>query len=312
MPLEEMEKQQFLVAVEGKDAQVFFQAQSDLSEEDVQTVTAILGPISHDNLRRATNLEWLQLESAGADRYMAPGLLKDELTLTNAKGAYDKPVSEHMTAFTLSMIRRFPEYGFNQRNNQWKIVGNITTITECTILVVGLGSIGREYARQVKQLGAKCVIGVTRTQKEKPDWVDEIHTVDELDELLPRADVVALVIPGGVQTHHLMDERRLRLMKPTAMLLNVGRGNAIDPEALIQVLNEGHLYGVALDVTEPEPLPSDSPLWGIPRVMITPHSSGNTFLAGTRERVASIFLENLQRYVDDRPLLNVVDKSLGY
>jgi len=160
-------------------------------------------------------------------------------------------------------------------------------------------------------LGAH-VIGVRRTNRNKPDYLDEQHTMDDLDMLLGRADIVAMVLPGGSATNHIMDERRLRLMKKGAYLINVGRGNAIDPDGLYKALKDGHLGGCGLDVTEPEPLPADSPLWDLENLVITPHVAGNFFLPETFERIVRIAGENLAAWANGTPYRNVVDFTTGY
>ena len=216
-----------------------------------------------------------------------------------------------MLALTFDLIRRLGQYHKNQADRQWRSMGNIISVEGSTILILGLGDIGGDYARKVKALGAY-TIGVRRTCKEKPEYLDEQYTMDDLDRLLPRADVVAMVVPGGPATCHLMDERRLRLMKKGAYLINVGRGNAIDPAALKAVLKDGHLGGCGLDVTEPEPLPPEDELWAMDNVVITPHVAGNFFLAETFERIVRIAGENLKAWASGEELKNVVDFSAGY
>lgn len=163
----------------------------------------------------------------------------------------------------------------------------MTSVWGSATLVVGLGDIGGEYAKRMKALGSY-TIGVRRTPGEKPEYLDEIYTTDSLDELLPRADFVALSLPNSPSTYHIMDERRLGLMKPGAYLLNVGRGSAIDGDALCRALKEGRLGGCRVDVTDPEPLPGDHPLWDAPRMVITPHISGQYHLKETFERIVRI------------------------
>ncbi len=284
---------------------------SSLTPDDVADNHVILGHIPPRLIPNAQALEWLQLSSAGADRYFSSDVLPEHVLLTNAVGAYGVAVSEHMTAFTFSLLRRFPQYARNQHAHVWKIMGSIKAVSESVILVLGMGDIGGMYARQMKALGAT-VIGVRRTNKEKPAWVDEQYTVDKLDEALPRADVVAMVIPGGDATRHLIDARRLSLMKDGAYLINVGRGTAVNTEALTEALRSGKLAGAALDVTDPEPLPADHPLWDMDNVIITPHASGNYLLMGTLDRVVGILTENFDNYVSGRPLINVVNRMLGY
>ena len=219
--------------------------------------------------------------------------------------------SEHMLGLTFDLIRRLNQYHANQAEHVWKAMGNIISVEGSTILVLGLGDIGGDYARKVHALGAH-VIGVRRTNRNKPDYLDEQHTMDDLDMLLGRADIVAMVLPGGSATNHIMDERRLRLMKKGAYLINVGRGNAIDPAALKAVLKDGHLGGCGLDVTEPEPLPPEDELWAMDHVVITPHVAGNFFLAEAFERIVKIAGENLKAWASGEELKNVVDFSTGY
>lgn len=283
----------------------------EVTPESIADAQIILGSIDPALLPYAEKLEWLQLSWAGADTFTKPGVLREDIQLTNASGAYGVAVSEHMVAVTFALVRRLHQYARNQQAHIWADRGSITSVEGSTVLVLGLGDIGGRYAKKLKALGAY-VIGLRRTDGEKPDYLDEQHTIDRLDEMLPRADIVAMVLPGGPATEHIMDERRLRLMKPGAYLVNDGRGNAIDPAALKRVLADGHLGGVALDVTEPEPLPADDPLWDDERVILTPHISGQFHLRETFERVVRICGENLYRYARGGALHQVVDRRHGY
>ena len=282
-----------------------------LTESDLTDVQIILGSLDPALLPAANRLEWLQIAWAGADNYLNAGTLRDDVLFTNASGAYGLAVSEHMLAVTLALVRRLHQYARNQQAHVWADRGAITSVEGSKVLVLGLGDIGGRYARKMKALGAY-VIGLRRTEAEKPDYLDEQYTIDRLDEQLPRADIVAMVLPGGAATNHIMDERRLRLMKKNAYLVNCGRGSAIDPQGLKRVLAEGAIGGAALDVTEPEPLPADDPLWDDERVILTPHISGQFFLRETFERVIRICGENLYRYAHGLELAHVVDRRTGY
>lgn len=284
---------------------------SKVTDGDLESANAIIGNLPAERLAAAKNLEWFQLNSAGADAYVKPGVLPENTVLTNATGAYGLSVSEHMLALVFDLIRQFGQYHDNQRSHQWKAMGKIASVEGSTVLVLGLGDIGGDFARKMKALGAY-VIGVRRTIKDKPDYLDEQYQLDQLNSLLGRADIVAMVLPGGDATNHLMDERRLNLMKQGAFLINVGRGNAIDPNALLKALEEGHLGGCGLDVTEPEPLPADDPLWDAPGLIITPHVAGNFWLDETFERIVGIAGENLDAWVNGKPWRNLVDFQTGY
>lgn len=313
LPVEERHKQYLEEQVKGSsEAFRFFYKESEgLNGQDLEGMQAVIGMVPPRLIAGASKLEWLQLSWAGADRFTKPGVLGDGVVLTNASGAYGLAVSEHMVAVTFALVRKLHRYGRSQIRRQWHPLGAVTSVEGATVLVLGLGDIGGCYARKMKALGAY-VIGVRRTLKEKPEHVDEQYTIDALDGLLGRADIVAMVLPGGERTEHLMDERRLRLMKKGSYLINDGRGSAIDPAALKKVLREDHLGGVALDVTEPEPLPAEDELWDDERVIITPHISGQFFLPETFERIVRIVGENLGRYARGEELTHIVDREAGY
>ena len=290
---------------------IVYKALDDVTPEDVAAADAILGNCHRKALKGAQKLEWMQLPSAGANLYVGPGILPEETVLTNSSGAYGLTVSEHMVALTFAVMRRLGEYARKQQAHVWEAKGEVFPIEGSTALILGVGDIGGRYARKMQALGAY-TIGIRRTEKEKPDWLDEQYTFDKLDEVLPRADIVAMVLPGSPETEHIMDERRLRLMKKNAVIVNDGRGSAIDPVALKKVLKEGHLFGAGLDVTEPEPLPADDEFWDMPNVIVTPHSGGQFLMQETYEKVVRIFGVNLHRYLNGEELKHIVDKKAGY
>ena len=283
----------------------------EVTKEDAEQADVIIGNVDPSLLSGAKNLELLQLNSAGADLYIKAGVMPEGAVLANATGAYGLAVSEHMLGLTFDLIRRLNQYHANQAEHVWKAMGNIISVEGSTILVLGLGDIGGDYARKVHALGAH-VIGVRRTNRNKPDYLDEQHTMDDLDMLLGRADIVAMVLPGGSATNHIMDERRLRLMKKGAYLINVGRGNALDQAALAEALNTDHIAGAALDVVDPEPLPENDPLWDTKHLILTPHISGNLTLGYTCDRNVELFCEDLANYAAGRPLSHLVDRKRGY
>ncbi len=281
---------------------------NELKEEDVADIEVSIGNIPHALVPHAGRIKLMHLGSAGTDGY--PRLLPEGARLTNSSGAYGLAISEHMLGMTLAIIKRLYQYHDNQRNSLWHDEGPVTSIEGAAVLSVGMGDIGGDYLKKCKALGAY-TIGVRRSRREKPDYADEMHTLDEIDSLLPRADIVALSLPSGPETNGLMDERRLRLMKKGAVLVNVGRGSAIVTDDLQKVCAEG-LIRAALDVTDPEPLPAAHPLWQNPNVHITPHISGFFHLPQTLDRILSIGAENLRRYASGEPLLNLVEAETGY
>jgi len=300
-----------LLQAAAPEATILYADSNEVTTEMMESATIIIGNPNRKFLPSAKRLEWIQLGSAGADLYVKPGLLPEHVLLTNATGCYGLAISEYMIATVLSLFLKLPSYKENQEKHLWKNHGTVKSIYASTALVVGLGNIGGEFAKRFKALGGN-TIGVRRTDAHKPDYLDELYLIDQIDELLPRADVVALSLPETPETHKLFSKEKLALMKSGAVLINVGRGTAIDTDALCDALNSGHLGGAALDVTDPEPLPPDHPLWSAKNVLITPHVSGNFNLPETYELVFKLCADNLSKYLRGEKLNNLVDFSTGY
>ena len=176
-----------------------------------------------------------------------------------------------------------------------------------TIAVLGLGDIGSSYAQKVKALGAKKVIGVRRNLKKKPAYVDELYTLADLDKVLPQCDIVAMVLPSSKETVNLINKKTLAMMKKGAYLINVGRGDAINQDDLLEALRSGQLGGAACDVMTPEPLPKDNPLWEQKNFLLTPHVGGWFFLKETVDRIVNIAARNVYAYLHDGELINVAE-----
>lgn len=179
------------------------------------------------------------------------------------------------------------------------------TILGGTVLVAGAGHVGSDFAKLCQGLGAK-TIGLKRTVSGPVEGFDQVQAMDQLDALLPQADVVALALPHSPQTAGLMDARRIALMKDDAVLISAGRGSVLDQEALAAAMRGGKLWGAALDVATPEPLPSESPLWDVPNLLLTPHVAGGLRLEITRRKCVEMAQENLRRYLAGEPLKNLV------
>lgn len=305
------EQKEYLEETAGERAAFLWKSAAAVTDDDLERSDAIIGNVPLERLTICRRLKWLQLSSAGADAYTGAGVLPAGTELTNASGAYGPAVSEHMLALTFAVIRRFGQYGRNQVRHVWKTMGDVISVEHSVTAVLGLGDIGGAYARKMKALGAY-TIGVRRTEREKPEWLDEQYTLDALDKVLPRADIVAMALPGSPETFHLMDERRLGFMRKGSCLINVGRGNAVDTAALREALAAGRLAGAGLDVTDPEPLPADDPLWDFDNVVLTPHAAGWFFLPETLTRVVRISAGNLSAWLDGRPLTHRVSRTFGY
>lgn len=314
-PFTEEQKKRICEAA-GEEIPVFMQ-KDEITKEVLKDAEVILGNLDNAaQLGWAEKLRWIQLNNAGTEGYCDPGVLPEGAVLTNATGAYGLAISEHMIACLFMLRKKLNLYYADQQRREWKREGHVGVVQGTTVLVVGLGDIGGTFAEKMKAFGCH-TIGIRRRVGTKQDGVgkvpaDELYGPDELDSLLPRADVVALCLPGNASTYHILNRERISLLKPDAIVLNVGRGTAIDTEALCEALYAGKLAGAALDVTDPEPLPENHPLWNAPGVLITPHISGGYSLPETQEQISRIFAENLARFRKGEPLRNVVDLKTGY
>ena len=282
-----------------------------VTQEDVDWAQVILGNVPAAMLHGSPALEWLQTNSAGVEPYIQPGALAGDTLLTNATGAYGLAIAEHMLGMLLELFKKLELYRDAQKSGAWQSQGAVKAVYGSTVLVLGMGDIGGEFAARCKALGAK-VFGVRRSPRPCPEYADEVHLLEDLDSLLPQADVVAITLPGTDATRGLMSRERLAKMKEGAVLLNVGRGFIVDTEALCDALERGHLSGAGVDVTDPEPLPPIHRLWNIPTAVVTPHISGFYHLRETHERIVGIFLENLRHFQAGEPLRNLVDFATGY
>ena len=282
------------------------------TDEELKNASVIIGNPSIHTLAKCENLKWLQLASSGADVYTNCGLIDPaETVLTNATGAYGHAIAEYMVAGIMSMTKKFHLYRDNQFSGRWTDLGFSKTVNGSKVLVVGLGDIGSHFAQKMHALGAE-IHAIKRTMNGIPDYVRSVNTLDALDRLLPEMDTVALCLPNSKYTENIISEKQLSLMKNDAVIINVGRGNAIDTEALTAALETDSIGGAILDVTNPEPLPSYHPLWKMKNAIITPHISGGYHALETIENIENIFIENATRMINNEPLINQVDFSTGY
>lgn len=298
--LKEEQRETFLRAAKGCE-QIFapngvLEDGGPVPSELYRRAAVILGNPPVKELAACESLRLLQTKTAGTDQYQKPGVLPEGVTLLNASGAYGHSVSEHMFAMLLCLMKRLPSYRDQQRAGIWSDLGPVKTLAGAQVLCVGTGDLGSSFARLCKALGARTA-GIRRDAGKPAEGIDEMYPMARLDELLPQADVVALTLPHTADTAYLMDHRRLLLMKEDAILLNGGRGTAVDCEALAAVLEDGHLWGACLDVTDPEPLPAGHPLWAQKRAVLTPHTAGGDHLADTADRIAAIALEHLTSFL---------------
>jgi phosphoglycerate dehydrogenase-like enzyme len=291
----------------GEYTVVFPNSQEELVAEGADA-EVLYGPLSEEVFPFFPKLRWVQSRSAGVERQLYPAFQKSDILLTNAKGIHAPYCAEHAFALLLGLTRGIHQYTRYQIAHRWQ--GRpLIEIGGWTLGIVGMGGFGMQMAQRGKGFGMY-VIAMDPYRTEVPAHVDELMSADQLPELMRRSDVVMIACPHTAETHHLIDAEALRLMKPTAYLINVTRGGVIDEAALVDALRAGRIAGAGLDVFEVEPLPEDSPLWGMDNVIVTPHSAGQS---QNRPRpTVELFCENLRRYFAGEPLRNVVDKARGF
>ena len=273
----------------------------------------ILGEPKNEDFVHCRALQWMQSPSSGVNYYVQGGAFPAGATLTCMTGGYGRVLAEHLVAMVLALCRRLPEYRDQQHDHLWKLRLYDKQLEDATVLILGAGDIGTTVARFLRPMVAK-IIGMRRTDRPLPDCFDEQITPAQLDRTLPEADVIVCALPQTPETTGMLDETRLRRMKRDAVLVNGGRGSLIDQEALCRLLQEGHFWGVGLEVAYPEPLSADSPLWDQPRLIITPHASGNSYSQESPlyRKIWAFLHQNLGRYLAGQPLENVVDFATGY
>jgi len=257
---------------------------------------------------RARRLQWVHLAAVGLDTVLSDGLAQSDIVLTNSRGQFDEPIAEYVLGLMLAFAKDFPTTFDLQHRHVWQH-RDTENLAGKTALVVGAGGLGRAIGRVARAMGMR-VMGAARTARtDDPDLV-RIVAVAEIETVLPEADYVVVALPLTPDTRDMFGARAFAHMKPTARFINVGRGQLVDEAALIDALRSGRIAGAALDVFAEEPVPADHPLWDLPGVIVSPHMSGDFF--GWAPALLELFVENFQRWRQGQPLLNVVDKQLGY
>ena len=278
----------------------------------IEDYEIIYGHPSPEIVTKATNLKWLCSDFAGIEKYLPDGVFYDNTCiLSNSSGAYGPTISEHIIMVLLMLLRRMPEYEADLAERKWTFYSPIRSIIGSHFVLLGTGDIGSNTARRLKALGAT-VTGVCRSGVSDEPAFDRVVPISELDSVLPTADALIMSLPATKETIGILTKERIALLRKDAYLINVGRGSAIDQDALVDALNNRAIAGAALDVMLPEPLPADHPLWSCPNTILTPHVSGNLSLGLTCELDIDMFLADLARYSEGKPLQNFVDRSIGY
>ncbi len=280
---------------------------------DVADAEAAFGAIPPEVLAAAKKLRWLQApQIAPPAGFYYPELVNHPVIATNFREIFNDHIGAHIMAFVLAFARGLHYYLPQQQRREYKprpLDTGVLHLAECTALILGVGGIGAEAARLCKAFDMH-VIGVDGRRTERPEGMDELFPAESLDAQLARADFVIMTIPHTPATEGLMNRDRLRRMKETAFLINIGRGMTVRLDDLVAALHAGEIAGAGLDVYEIEPLPSEHALWTAPNVLLTPHTAG--FGPYLDDRRLDIILDNCRRFASGQPLRNVVDKAMWF
>ncbi|MEO8025194.1 MAG: D-2-hydroxyacid dehydrogenase [Bryobacteraceae bacterium] len=287
------------------------EAAAEAPNADVVLSCAFDHKLFHAVLPHATKARWIHSLSAGVEGLMSPALAAHPAPLTNARGAFRRSLAEFAIGGALYFAKEMPRLLRQQREKLWDTNFTPVELHDATMGVVGYGEIGRACAERAHAFGTKILALRRRPEQSASDpIVSASFRPDQLLEMLPQCDYVVIAAPNTADTKQMIGERELAAMKPTAVLINVGRGTIVDEGALIRALQEKRLKGAVLDVFAKEPLPPESPLWDLDNVLISPHCADRT--PGWIEGALEVFMENFERFVKGEPLKNVVDKHAGY
>ncbi len=285
----------------------FLPAGAQLSDH-LSDVEILYGVVSEEAFPHAKSLKWVMQPFVGVERSMYPAFKESPITLINSKRLYGPQLAEHAFALLLALTRGINTQLELMRDKEWKGTPCVE-VSGMTMGILGLGGIGRAVAQRAKAFEFE-VIAVDPEPMEKPDTVDELGQLDWLPEFLSRSEVLTVCCPITPQTHKLLSHAEFDALPEGCHFINVSRGKVVDEDALIAALKSGKLAGAGLDVTYTEPCPPDNPLWTLPNVILTSHTAGAS--QNIAKRAMQTFLDNMHRYVNGEPLINVVDKEKGY
>ncbi len=271
--------------------------------------------VDRDVFPSATRLRWVQSPAVGVGSLMFPDLLASDVVITSARGIRARAIAEHVLGVIIALARHLPVAIRAQAARYWaqeELEGPaaVRTLQGMRMGIIGLGAIGGEVARIAAPFGFVVSAIRRRVDQPRPEGIEEVWPPDRLLDLLAASDVVVVAAPHTPETKRLIGRSEIAAMKHGAFLINVARGKLIDDAALVEALEDGRVGGAALDVFTTEPLDRESPYWDMPNVIVTPHTSGA--MQDYWTPLVDLFAENLRRFESGRPLLNVVDKALGY
>lgn len=298
------------------DAHIVYADREKQGEARIRMLEAAdvtVGYFDPNDMKYLKNVKLMQFDIEGVDAYIHHPDLPENVIVCNAGGNYNNIVAEHAVSLVYALCRDLHLYAENKLQHRWYRVIPDKTVEDSTIMILGAGAIGTTAATLLRPL-AKKIIGVRRTAGEAHAPYDEMIGLCEVDEKLPETDILICALPGTEETKGFLAKEKMRKLREDAVIVNVGRGSLIPTADLLEVLKEGKLRGIGLDVMETEPLPEDSPLWDCEKLILTPHAAGNAMAqdSPTYLRITDLICENLKAYSEGRPLKARVSRKTGY
>lgn len=280
------------------------------TQDDILWADVITGHPKPALLKKAEHLKWLHLQSAGVNDYENMQIYGNpQIIVTRSADVFSIAMAEHAIGMILALNRLFPHFIRNEVEHKWERVHASLELSGSTVLLLGTGSIAAEIVKRLKGFDCK-IIGVRRDINKHAEGYDKIYPVQKLHDALRQADYIINSLPLTVATYHFLGEEEFALMKEQAIIINVGRGKTIDTQALIKALKDSKIAGAGLDVCDPEPLETNSPLWDMENVIITPHSSGDSL--NTEKRRIMLFRNQLIKFMNGEKLDHLIDFTAGY
>ena len=283
--------------------------QDERNPSEAAEAEVFFGWISPEEFEVARQIKWVHVPAAGVDRWLFPALIESDVVMTGTQGAAAPALADHGFALLLAITRCLPQAFEMQQRQEWKWLPALE-LQGSTLGIVGFGRVGREVAQRAAGFGLRTLAVDLYPPKQPPEGVESVWPVDRLHDMLRQTDVLMMCAPYTPATDRMLGADEFALLREDAVFVNISRGKTVDEPALIAALKAGKPRAAGLDVVVEEPLPPDSPLWGMPNVTLTAHYA--TVSPQTKERSFDIFLDNLQRYVRGEPLINVVDKRAGF
>lgn len=310
--IKDKQKETIMSAAAKAGAEVYFLQSENEINSDLQDAEIVYG-FAVKLAKTSKKLKWLCVPSAGVDFLMRPdSFANEECLLTNSAGAYGVTIAEHIIAVSIMMMRNITDYYAASINGKWAVPKPQKSLKDCRITVLGTGDIGTSFARRAKAFEPESIVGVCRSGRCDEAAFDRVMKVEELDSILPETELLVMSLPATKETENILSRERMALLPSDAYIVNVGRGSAIDEDALAEFLDSGRLAGAALDVFRTEPLPEESRLWKTKNLLITPHVAGNLTLEHTLNRNVEMFCEDLINYAEGKEMRYLVDRKKGY